>query len=45
MKQGANPKLVVAKGLGDLDPVGPNNTRQGRAKHRRVEFSLAPAIR
>ena len=43
VKQGANPKLVAAKRLGEQDPVGSNNTPQGRAKNRRVEFSLIPA--
>ena len=30
--QGVNPNLVSARGLGDADPVAPNDTPQGRAQ-------------
>jgi outer membrane protein OmpA-like peptidoglycan-associated protein len=42
ISQGINPSLVVAKGFGDADPVASNATPEGRARNRRVEFSLNP---
>lgn len=41
VSQGVNPNLVSAQGLGDADPVAPNDTPQGRAQNRRVELTLA----
>ena len=41
VSQGVNPNLVSARGLGDVDPVAPNDTPQGRAQNRRVELTLA----
>jgi chemotaxis protein MotB len=41
VSQGVNPSLVSARGLGDADPVAPNDTPQGRAQNRRVELTLA----
>jgi chemotaxis protein MotB len=41
VSQGVNPNLVSARGLGDADPVVPNDTPQGRAQNRRVELTLA----
>ena len=41
VSQGVNPNLVSARGLGDADPVAPNDTPQGRAQNRRVELTLA----
>lgn len=35
-----DPKRLTATGLGDLIPVGDNNTAEGRAMNRRVEFVL-----
>jgi flagellar motor protein MotB len=35
---GADPKQMVAKGIGPLAPVAPNHTAEGRAKNRRVEL-------
>jgi chemotaxis protein MotB len=40
ISQGVNPNLLTAQGLGDTDPVAPNNTAQGRAQNRRVELTL-----
>ena len=40
VSQGVNPNLVFARGLGDADPVAPNDTPQGRAQNRRVELTL-----
>jgi arylsulfatase A-like enzyme len=41
VSQRVNPNLVSAQGLGDTDPVAPNDTPQGRAQNRRVELTLA----
>src|SRR5215467_6327427 len=41
VSQGVNPSLVSARGLGDADPIAPNDTPQGRAQNRRVELTLA----
>jgi chemotaxis protein MotB len=43
ISQGVKPDLVSAKGLGDSNPVAPNDTAQGRAQNRRVEITLAPS--
>ena len=40
ISQGVNPNLLSAQGLGDADPVAPNDTPQGRAQNRRVELIL-----
>jgi len=41
VSQGVNPNLLQPQGLGEADPVAPNNTPQGRAQNRRVEITLA----
>ena len=41
VSQGVNPNLVSARGLGNADPVAPNDTPPGRAQNRRVELTLA----
>jgi outer membrane protein OmpA-like peptidoglycan-associated protein len=41
ISQGVNPSLVQTRGLGDADPVAPNDTPQGRSQNRRVEITLA----
>ena len=41
ISQGVNPNLVQTRGLGEADPVAPNDTPQGRAQNRRVELTLA----
>lgn len=41
ISQGVNPNLLQTRGLGDADPVAPNDTPQGRAQNRRVELTLA----
>ena len=41
ISQGVKPNLVSAQGLGDADPVAPNNAAEGRAQNRRVELTLA----
>jgi len=41
---GMDPKAVIAAGVGDHDPVASNATPDGRAKNRRIEIALLPAI-
>ena len=38
--QGVNPNLLNARGLGESNPVAPNDTPEGRARNRRVEIVL-----
>lgn len=40
ISQGVNPSMLSAHGLGDADPVVPNDTAAGRAQNRRVELTL-----
>lgn len=39
--QGIDPKIITVNGMGDADPIAPNETEEGRSKNRRVEFILA----
>jgi chemotaxis protein MotB len=41
ISQGVKQDLITARGVGEADPVAPNDTAQGRAQNRRVEISLA----
>jgi|SRR5882672_2334962 len=41
ISKGVKPDLISARGVGEADPIAPNNTAQGRAKNRRVELTLA----
>jgi len=41
--QMTDPKWVVAVGRGEHHPVASNETREGRAKNRRIEIVLMPA--
>jgi chemotaxis protein MotB len=43
ISQGVKSNLVSAQGFGDANPVGSNETPQGRAQNRRVELTLANA--
>jgi len=38
--QGVDPNIISAKGFGDTHPVAGNDTRDGRAKNRRIEIVL-----
>ncbi len=39
-KKGVNPKRLSAKGWGDTQPIADNKTEKGRAKNRRVDFTV-----
>ncbi|NPA34599.1 MAG: OmpA family protein [Chlorobi bacterium] len=41
---GVDPKILVAAGRGEFDPVAPNDTPEGRAKNRRTEIILIPKV-
>jgi chemotaxis protein MotB len=41
---GMRPGLLSAAGYGEFDPVGSNDTPEGRAKNRRIEITLQPNI-
>ena len=36
---GVDPARIVTRGLGEADPIADNNSPQGRAQNRRIEFS------
>ncbi len=40
IKCGYDPRFLSAEGRGEYDPIAPNDTPQGRAKNRRVEFVI-----
>jgi OOP family OmpA-OmpF porin len=39
---GVAPERLVTVGLGEADPVAPNDTEEGRALNRRVELTVVP---
>jgi chemotaxis protein MotB len=41
ISQGVKPDLVSAQGFGETNPVGSNDTPDGRAQNRRVELTIA----
>jgi chemotaxis protein MotB len=41
-KIGINPNLLSATGYGEYQPVGSNESKEGRAKNRRIEIVLVP---
>jgi outer membrane protein OmpA-like peptidoglycan-associated protein len=40
VKDGVSDKMLTAKGYGDANPVGDNNTEEGRFKNRRIEYKV-----
>ena len=40
VKRGVAPVRLTPKGYGESDPIAPNETPAGRAKNRRVEFTI-----
>jgi flagellar motor protein MotB len=41
MTQGVEANKITVNGMGDVDPVAPNESEEGRSKNRRVEFILS----
>ncbi len=41
---GVAPERLAAAGYGEFDPVGDNETKEGRAKNRRLEIILMPKL-
>lgn len=41
---GLSPKMMMAAGHGEHDPVATNKTKDGRLKNRRIEISLLPDL-
>jgi chemotaxis protein MotB len=41
---GLSPKMMMAAGHGEHDPVMPNKTKEGREKNRRIEIILMPDL-
>jgi outer membrane protein OmpA-like peptidoglycan-associated protein len=43
--QGVNGQRIVAFGAGEVRPIAPNTTAQGKQQNRRVELKLQPIVR
>jgi chemotaxis protein MotB len=41
---GLSPKMMMAAGQGEYDPVAPNKSKEGREKNRRIEIILLPDL-
>jgi chemotaxis protein MotB len=44
IQAGVSPKSLSAAGYGEFDPIGDNNTDEGKAENRRIEIVLVPNI-
>jgi chemotaxis protein MotB len=44
VSKGVDPRSLSAAGYGEFDPVGNNETPDGRAKNRRIEITLQPNL-
>lgn len=44
-RNGVAPARMVARGKGETQPVASNETERGRARNRRVEILITPAVR
>ena len=42
VEQGLDPAKLTAAGRGEFQPIGPNDSREGRARNRRIEIVLVP---
>lgn len=41
IRQGIDPKRIHSSGLGETNPIAPNDTAEGRRKNRRIEVALS----
>jgi chemotaxis protein MotB len=42
LEEGVQPTMLSAAGYADVDPVASNDSREGKAKNRRIEITLQP---
>ena len=40
VEQGVNSELITTRGMGEIQPIASNETREGRAQNRRVEITV-----
>lgn len=44
VEAGFDPRLIHARGRGESNPIADNGTEAGRARNRRIEFMVIPAV-